>query len=99
MPTPAAAWAAAGRHDHRAGNDDHGPAIWTASAIRTAVEARTAPTGHLDDQIGWSPVRRKWYGQRGTAGKYQNENKSDESLHALLLMFARRDHGLSNVLS
>jgi hypothetical protein len=87
VPSPAAARTGDGRHDDRSGNDDDGLAIRTASAIGTAVEARTAATRHFDDQIGGSLIGRERHGLHGNSRKSQYENKSDEPVHALLPVF------------
>ncbi len=89
MPSPAAAWTAAGCHYNRSGNDDNGLTVRTASAIGTAVEAHTAATRHLDDQIGRSLAGGKRHGLHGTARKSQNKSKSDKLVHARRLGFLR----------
>jgi hypothetical protein len=87
MPSPAAAWADAGRHHNRSGNDDNGLAVRTASAVGTAVKTHAAATRHLDDQIGRSLAGGKRHRLRGTARKSQNKSKSDKLVHAFLLGF------------
>jgi hypothetical protein len=84
MPSSAAAWTDARCHDNRSGNDDNGLAVPSASAIGTAVKARTAAARHLDDHAGRSLARGKRHGLYGAARKSENKSKSDKPVHALL---------------
>jgi hypothetical protein len=91
MPSPAAAWTDARYHDNRSGNDDDGLAVRTASAIGTAVKARTAAARYLDHQVGRSVAGGKRHGLHGAAGKSENKSKSDKLVHALLPGLSMRD--------
>lgn len=91
MPSPAAAWTDARYHDNRSGNDDDGLAVRTASAIGTAVKARTAAARYLDHQVGRSVGGGKRHGLHGAAGKSENKSKSDKLVHALLPGLSMRD--------
>jgi hypothetical protein len=85
MPSPAAAGTKAGLHDDRSGNDHDGIAtVRAASAIGTAMKARTAAARYLDDQVGRSLPGGKRHGLHGAARKSENKSKSDKPVHALL---------------
>jgi hypothetical protein len=66
MPSAAAAGTGGG-HDYRAGNDNDRATVRLASAVGTAVKARTATAFNLDDHVGRSLGRGKRQSLRGTA--------------------------------
>jgi len=85
MPPPAAAGTHAGRDNDRSGNDHDGLAtVRAASAVGTAMKARTAAALDLDDKIGRGLAGGKRHGLHGAARKSQNKSKSDKPVHALL---------------
>ncbi len=84
MPSPATARTDARCHDNRSGNDDDGLAVRTASAIGTAVKARTAAARYPDHHVGRSLAGGKRHGLHGAARKSENKSKSDNLVHALL---------------
>jgi hypothetical protein len=85
MPSPAAAGTKAGLDDDRSGNDHDGIAtVRAASAIGTAMKARTAATLNPDRQVRWSLAGGKRHGLHGAARKSENKSKSDKPVHALL---------------
>ena len=92
MPSPAAAGTKAGLDDHGSGDDHDGIAtVRAASAIGTAMKARTAATLDLDDKIGRSLAGGKRHGLHGAARKSENKSKSDKLVHALLAGLLVRD--------
>jgi len=84
MTSGTAAGASAGFHDNRAGNDDDFAAVRHASFIGTAMKARTAAFGDLDDHAGRSLLGRQRQGLHGCTRYSQDESKSDKLVHLFL---------------
>jgi hypothetical protein len=92
MPSPAATGTKAGCDDDRAGNDHDGlAAVRAASAIGTAVKARTAATLNPDHQVGRSLAGGQRHGLHGAARKSEDKSKRDKPVHALLPGLFMRD--------